>query len=94
MMACMKEFFPEQVTWIIPKGGMFIWASLPEKLDAYLLLERAMAQNVLFVPGQNFYVEAKQGTHSLRMNFSNPSKEEIRKGITIMGNLIKEMMFQ
>ena len=91
MMSCMKQYFPEQVSWIVPKGGMFIWVTLPETVNAHTLLERAMLQNVLFVPGQNFYVGTGQGVNTLRMNFSNPSTEEITKGIKIMGDLIRDL---
>jgi 2-aminoadipate transaminase len=92
MMSAMQSHFPEQVQWIIPKGGMFIWVTLPNGILAHKLLETAIEQNVLFVPGQNFYVGGKQGDNSLRMNFSNPSKKEITKGIKILGELIFGMM--
>lgn len=92
MMACMQQCFPKEVTWIKPKGGMFIWVTLPNSLKADDLLEKAILQNVLFVPGQNFYADFSQGHNSLRMNFSNPSKDEIRKGTSILGTLIHEMM--
>ena len=94
MLECMRQCFPNGVTWIIPKGGMFIWVTLPETLNAHTLLECAMLQNVLFVPGQNFYVDRSQGTNTLRMNFSNPSKEEISKGIKIIGDLICDLLFE
>jgi len=92
MIAAMQSHFPDGVQWIVPKGGMFIWVSLPEEIQAHKLLEKAVEQNVLFVPGQNFYVGGKQGDSSLRMNFSNPSKQEILKGVEILGNLMCGMM--
>lgn len=91
MITAMKQYFPEDVTWIVPKGGMFIWVSLPEALDATKLLKNAIANDVLFVPGENFYVGGEQGKNSFRMNFSNPSKEEITTGIKVLGSLIREM---
>ena len=91
MITSMKQFFPDQVKWIVPKGGMFIWATLPEELDATTLLEKAIEQNVLFVPGQNFYVSGLQGSNSLRINFSHSSKAEILKGIKILGALIRDL---
>jgi 2-aminoadipate transaminase len=92
MMASMRQYFPEQVSWIIPKGGMFIWATLPDGIEASLLLEKAIQQNVLFVPGENFYVDGNGGLSSLRMNFSNPSAMEIVKGVKILGELIQGML--
>ena len=92
MITSMKQFFPVQVKWIVPKGGMFIWATLPEEINATTLLEKAIEQNVLFVPGQNFYVGGLQGSNSLRINFSHSSKAEILKGIKIMGALIRDLL--
>jgi 2-aminoadipate transaminase len=92
MMACMQQYFPERVTWIKPKGGMFIWVTLPDHLNAKFLLEKAIQNNVLFVPGENFYVDPRLGVNSLRINFSNPSREDIKKGINILGGLISDMM--
>lgn len=92
MITTMRRYFPESVTWIKPKGGMFIWVTLPLGIESKLLLEKAIAKNVLFVPGENFYVGSTQGGNCLRMNFSNPSKEDIFRGIKILGDLIFEMM--
>ena len=92
MVAAIRQYFPTSVEWIPPKGGMFIWVTLPEDINATTLLEKAISKNVLFVPGENFYVGGKQGANCLRMNFSNPSKEEITKGIKILGDLIFQMM--
>jgi 2-aminoadipate transaminase len=92
MIAEMTQYFPTQVTWIKPKGGMFIWVTLPDHMQANALLKMAIEQNVIFVPGQHFFIDPKQGTNSLRMNFSNPSKDEITKGIKVLGSLIYDMM--
>lgn len=92
MIVAMRTYFPKSVTWIDPKGGMFIWVTLPSEVKASLLLEKAIAHKILFVPGENFYAGNTNGHNSLRMNFSNPSKEEISKGIKILGDLICQMI--
>lgn len=92
MIRCMQQHFPKQVTWIQPKGGMFIWVTLPEGMSAKRLLEKVIPQNVIFVPGENFYTGGTDGTNALRINFSNPSKEEIQKGIIVVGTEIKKMI--
>jgi 2-aminoadipate transaminase len=91
MIEGIRSYFPKQTHWIEPKGGMFIWVTLPENISARALLQEAIKQNVVFVPGENFYAEVGHGENSMRMNFSNPSKEEIMKGIQILGKLIMEM---
>jgi 2-aminoadipate transaminase len=92
MIAAMQKYFPKTVKWTIPKGGMFIWVTLPSEIKSRVLLAKAMAENVLFVPGENFYVEGSDGSNCMRMNFSNPSKPDITKGIKILGDLLVEMM--
>jgi DNA-binding transcriptional MocR family regulator len=62
------------------------------KYNGAALLKKAILQNVLFVPGENFYFGGTGGRNCLRINFSNPSKEEIKKGIMVLGAAIQEMM--
>lgn len=91
MHSLMTSHFPKGVQWEEPNGGMFLWVRLPEKIDAKLLLDRAVAEGVLFVPGENFFVNSTLGKNTMRINFSNPSREEMTKGVTILGNLLSEM---
>ena len=88
MTGLMMRYFPKTVRWTQPKGGMFIWVTLPEHIDATVLLTQAMSQGVLFVPGQNFFIAKGQGTNTIRVNFSNPSEAQMEKGIKIMAELM------
>ena len=55
MLDAIQKEFPASVSWTKPEGGMFIWVTLPEHMDSAKLLEKAIAQNVAFVPGAPFY---------------------------------------
>ena len=92
MVQSMRLYFPEGVSFIKPTGGMFIWVTMPEGLDSRILLEKAIAEKVLFVPGDSFYVNNNGGKNSFRMNFSNPTQKQIEKGIQIIGRLMNDMM--
>jgi len=63
-----------------PRGGFFLWAKLPEGVNADALLERAVAQGVIFVTGTAFFVDGTGDTY-IRLSFSSPSEEKIREGI-------------
>jgi 2-aminoadipate transaminase len=89
----MKQYFPQGVTWTQPAGGMFIWITLPEAMDATVLLNNAISQSVVFVPGQHFYVKKNAGKNTIRVNFSNPSEDQMAKGIRIMGDLIRSYVY-
>ncbi|MEM1859206.1 MAG: aminotransferase, partial [Metallosphaera sp.] len=64
---------------------------LPEKFNTTQLLQEAMLKGVAYVPGNSFYYDYS-GANTMRINFSFPSKEEIEKGIEILGNLIKSKL--
>lgn len=79
--------FPSGVRYTKPEGGLFIWAELPEDVNAKDLLEKAIEKKVAFVPGTHFFAN---GGHfnTLRLNFSNSSLEQIHLGMTILKELI------
>ena len=64
MLQALKEFFPPEVTWTRPQGGLFLWVTLPEGMDSQSLFTSALAENVAFVPGDSFY--AGNGPESCR----------------------------
>jgi 2-aminoadipate transaminase len=87
MLTALSEYFPAQVTWTRPQGGMFLWATLPEGSDAAKILEEAVEQKVAFVPGTAFHPSGG-GENTMRLNFSNASPEKIREGIARLGKVL------
>jgi 2-aminoadipate transaminase len=93
MIKAMTEYFPENVKWTEPEGGLFLWAQLPQEISATDLLQEALKQKVAYVPGKPFYpYEDKDNT--LRLNFSNASPEMIIEGIKRLGRVFKENIAQ
>ena len=72
----------EVVRYSIPQGGMFLWLKLINGEDAMALLMRCKKRGVLFVPGIVF---GEGNENTLRLNYSNASSDEIKKGIRIIG---------
>ena len=91
MVSMIEKYFPENVEYTKPEGGMFLWVTLPEGLSSMDLFELAINENVAFVPGQAFYVDGR-GNNSLRLNFSNSNEKQIEEGIKRLGNAINELM--
>jgi 2-aminoadipate transaminase len=87
MLDAMAEHFPASVRWTKPDGGMFIWVTLPQSIDAMKLLDQAIAARVAFVPGAPFYANDPE-TNTLRLSFVTVPPERIREGIAILGKLI------
>lgn len=92
MLAALERHFPAEVQWTRPDGGLFLWAWLPEGMDAAELLKIAVdTQRVAFVPGHAFYPDG-QGKNTMRLNFSNASPEMIEEGIRRLGLVLKGQM--
>jgi 2-aminoadipate transaminase len=84
MLAAMDRFFPPEVDWTHPKGGLFLWGTMPAYVDASDLLESCLERKVAFVPGEPFHPDGG-GKNTMRINFSNASPDEIQEGISRLG---------
>ncbi|BBG24612.1 aminotransferase-like domain-containing protein [Sulfuracidifex tepidarius] len=89
MLQAIEENFPKEAKWSRPVGGMFVFAWLPKGIDTTKMLEKSMANGVAYVPGSSFYYDYS-GKNTMRLNFSYPSKEQLRRGIETLGKVIKE----
>jgi len=95
MLQSLQEFFPPEVSWTHPLGGLFLWVTLPAGLSAQKLFEAALRENVAFVPGDSFY--APNGSHDdalrhMRLNFSAAPPEQIREGIRRLSVAVKQQL--
>ncbi len=88
MLTAMSHFFPPEVHWTRPQGGLFLWVTLPDWLDAAELFNRAIQHKVAFVPGTSFHPDGS-GHNTMRLNFSNAQPEQIEIGIERLGQAIK-----
>ncbi len=91
MMNAIKKYFPEEVRYTDPEGGMFIWGTLPAGKSAMELFDLAIKKHVAFVPGDPFYVN-KTGVNTFRLNYSNSDEETIEKGIKILSECIDVLL--
>ncbi len=91
MLQTMDEYFPPEVTWTRPTGGLFTMVTMPEHLDAVEVLKRALEQNVAFVPCDGFFI-GDTGHNTFRLNYSNAREERIVEGIKRLGGVLKELL--
>ena len=80
MLKALTDYFPPEVTWTQPHGGLFLWVTLPTGIDTRKLLDEALRNDVAFVPGDPFFPNGDEGSH-MRLNFSNATPEMIREGV-------------
>ena len=92
MLAALEEYFPQEARWTRPRGGFYIWATLPEYLDTTDLLALAIEQeSVAFVPGGGAYMDGS-GTNHMRLAFCAVSEEKIEDGIKKLAKVIRGQM--
>jgi len=81
MVSALREHFGPTAELRIPRGGIFIWVTLPEGVDTSRLAQRAAAEGVAINPGAEWTSDPDRGRRSLRLCFGNPSADTIRKGV-------------
>ncbi|MFO1046584.1 MAG: PLP-dependent aminotransferase family protein [Geminicoccaceae bacterium] len=90
MLAALEAHMPPGVRWTRPAGGMFLWLTLPERIDAAVLLERAIeTAEVAFVPGAAFFPD-RSVRNALRLSFSLNPPDEIERGISRLARVIRD----
>jgi 2-aminoadipate transaminase len=92
MLASLEHYFPLNIHWTHPEGGLFLWMTLPANLDAEDLLQAALESKVAFVPGKPFHPHGG-GYNTMRLNFSNAKPEDITEGIHRLGDVIREHIY-
>lgn len=91
MLRSLASHMPQGVSWTRPAGGMFVWVTLPECIDATALFDDAIEAGVAFVPGGSFYPMNAQA-NTMRLNFTAPSVDLIEDGIKRLARVVRARM--
>ena len=89
MVDTLRTTFGSRLSWPAPRGGFFLWATLPEQIDAERLIARAIDHGVIYVAGEAFFVNGS-GRNLVRLSFSAPPPERIREGVKRLGAAVTE----
>ncbi|MGE4288297.1 MAG: PLP-dependent aminotransferase family protein [Salinivirgaceae bacterium] len=89
MLEGFRRYMPEGVSWTEPEGGLFLFVTLPEYMNAEELFFKAVEKKVAYVIGQVFYADGS-GKNTLRLNFSFVNEEQNREGVKRLAEVIKE----
>ena len=95
MLEALARYFPPEVQWTRPQGGLFLWVTLPEGADAQKLFESPVKENVAFVPGDCFYApngHRDAGKRQMRLNFSSAPPDQIQEGIRRLSVVVKRQL--
>jgi DNA-binding transcriptional MocR family regulator len=80
---------PAGTTWTNPQGGFFVWVTLPEGVDTYPLLHKAIEAGVVFIPGAAF-TPSDEPSNKLRLAFSAVPPDAIAEGVRRLAEVLQE----
>lgn len=79
------------IEYSVPRGGVYLWLRIPGEINARELLKLCQKKGMTFMPGYVFYSEKSLGKNNLRMNYSYPAADEIRRGMEIFTEALEEI---
>ena len=88
MVSALKREFGSEVTWPDPRGGFFLWATLPQGIDSDAMIGRAVEHGVIYVAGDAFFVD-RSGQNVIRLSFSAPTPDRIEEGVARLGRALR-----
>jgi 2-aminoadipate transaminase len=88
MVAALRQEFGSDVSWPDPRGGFFLWATLPEGIDSDAMIPRAVEHGVIYVAGEAFFVHGET-SNIVRLSFSAPAPARIREGVSRLAAAVR-----
>ncbi len=88
MMQAIETHLPKNsIQYSAPQGGMFLWARMAAGVDTNKIVQRAIEENVVFVPGAFFYANDSE-SNTLRLSFATTNEENMVEGLKRMAKVI------
>ncbi|MFH1741457.1 MAG: PLP-dependent aminotransferase family protein [bacterium] len=95
LITALKETVGERIAFDVPRGGFYLWMRLKDNVDTGPksdLLQRALAEKVLYVPGEYCYSTDRPESRCcswLRLSYGMVSDELIEEGVERLGRAIE-----
>lgn len=83
---------PSEIKCREPEGGMFVWCTdMSGKIDIEEFVTKLVQEKKVAIISGNVFVTNGEKSHSFRLNFTVPTKEQIEKGIDAIAEVLKEL---
>lgn len=89
LIGAMKEYLPENITYTVPGGGLFVWCNAPG-IDTLKLSNECIKEKVLIVPGNNFATDQSLVNNGFRLNFSTMPDDKLVEGVKRLGKVLEK----
>jgi 2-aminoadipate transaminase len=77
-----------RLSWAMPRGGFFLWATLAGGENDEALLARALDEGLIFVSGSAFFVDGS-GHDTIRLAFSAAPEDLIAEGVARLARALR-----
>ncbi|XP_078450661.1 kynurenine/alpha-aminoadipate aminotransferase, mitochondrial isoform X2 [Lampetra planeri] len=95
MVSSAEKWLTGLAEWDSPQAGMFLWIKLLGVENSRdLIMKKALAKEVLFVPGADFYPGLDAVSSHLRASFSITSPKLIDTGLQRLAELVRDEVQQ
>jgi DNA-binding transcriptional MocR family regulator len=91
ILEALETHMPEGVVWTRPRGGFYVWVTLPEDVDSSEVFDLSLQRGAAFVIGSAFDPQAERN-NCFRLAFSHPAEERIVEGTRIICEAVTEVM--
>ena len=93
MLEALDRYFPEEISWSKPEGGMSVWVRLPGGLSSRQLLHQAAESGVTFITGDHFFASSPQ-ENALRLSFTMADPPAIDDAVKRLGSLVRAQLLK
>lgn len=93
-----REFFPDEVRYVTPKGGLYVWTTLPENISTNpdsQFFKECLKRKVIYVPGYFCYGQepgVNKPTNKARICYGYIEEGPTIEGVKRMGEAIKAVL--
>ena len=87
--AALDRYFGASADYKRPKGGIFVWVTLPSHVDSVKLAKLAGADGISINPGPDWSI-APEAPHQFRLCFGYPDAAIIEEGVLRLANICQQ----
>jgi DNA-binding transcriptional MocR family regulator len=80
-----------QLRYVVPQGGLYVWAQLPQRIQSDDFEAAAAAEGVSVRGGHCFLIDGGESSH-IRLCFAAPSLDQIDEGAQRLGKVLQRMI--
>ena len=90
LMEALNEQFGTSAEFDEPKGGIFLWVKLPDRVDTLKLYQAALEAGVSINPGPEWSTNTSHASPRLRLCFASPTHQQIREGVAVLAEVCRK----